>query len=141
MAKTFRTSEGGESEIRSYIKRSNQLWRYASIAHENQDFDACAINTIHSCISLSDACCLKIEGRRYAGSSHEEAVEFFHNLRHPSDNFQQAVRRLGQIVSGKTTAEYGGRSMTQKDAETIYKNGDRFRSFVFEEILRQYSDI
>ena len=138
MTLSYRTSKGDKTHIQSYVKRANELWRYASEAYENKDFDACAVNAIHACISLADAACIAHGGARYSGTSHDEAVQYFHDLRIPDDNFKRACRRFGQMIGEKTTAEYGGRNLTSKEAESIFKNGERFREFLFETILADF---
>lgn len=138
MTRSYRTSKGDKSHVQSYVKRANELWRYASEAHENRDFDACAINAIHACIALADAACITHSGARYAGTSHDEAVQYFHDLRLPDDNFKRACRRFGQMIGEKTTAEYGGRNLTSKETESIFKNGERFRAFLFETVLMDF---
>lgn len=141
MTRTYKTVKGDRNQILSYVKRSNELWRYSSDAFRNQDHDACAVNAIHSCISLADAACIMHSGSRYAGTSHDEAVQYFHDLGFHDDGFKRACRRLGQMVGEKTTAEYGGQNLSAKDAESIYKNGERFREYLFSTILKDFYSI
>lgn len=141
MTHAYRTSKGSGIQVHSYIKRANELWRYAQTAYDNRDFDACAVNTIHSCISLADAACIAHGGARYSGTSHDEAVQYFHDLHIPDENFKRACRRFGQMIGEKTTAEYGGHNLTPKEAESIYKNGERFREYLFSTILTQFQSI
>lgn len=138
MTRKYKTASAGEVEIRAYIKRANELWRHASSAYRDGDRDACAIMAIHSCISLADAACVAHQGSRYAGTSHDEAVQYFHDLGFRDDGFKKACRRLGQIIGEKTAAEYGGNNLTEKNAEFIYKNGERFREYLSETILKKY---
>lgn len=138
MTRSYKTIKGGEIEIRAYIKRANELWRHATQAYRGQDYDACVILLIHSCISLADAACLMHQGARYAGTSHDEAVQYFYDLGMPDDAFKRACRRFGQIISEKTAAEYGGANQTPKSAESIYKNSERFRVYLFETLLKKY---
>lgn len=141
MTRSYRTSEGNKLHVLSYVKRANELWRYASEASENSDFDACAVNAIHACISLVDAACIAHSGARYSGTSHDEAIQYFHDLRIPGDNFKRACRRFGQMIGEKTAAEYGGRNLSSKEAESIFKNGERLREFLFETILADFREI
>lgn len=138
MTKQYRLAKGDQTQIRSYVKRSNELWSYAMDAYQKKDHDACAILVIHSCISLADAACIVQTGARYAGTSHDEAVQYFHSLGLPDEGFKRARRRLGQIIGMKTISEYGGSNLREKDAETIYKNGERFRQYLFDSLLKDY---
>lgn len=139
MTRKYKITQGGQTEIKAYIKRSYELWQYASLAYRDRNYDACVIMTIHSCISLADAACISHQGARYAGSSHDEAVQYFCDLQIQHEDFKKSCRRLGQIVSEKTTAEYGGSNLTEKNADFIYKNGERFREYLLSTILRKYS--
>ncbi len=141
MTRKYRTSKGGHTQVQSYVKRSSELWRYALEAHEHGHFDACAVNAIHSCISLADAACIAHGGSRYSGTSHDEAVQYFHDLHISDENFKRACRRFGQMIGEKTTAEYGERNLSQKEAESIYKNGERFREYLFSTILSGFRPI
>ena len=138
MTRQYKTVKGGEREIRAYVKRSNELWRHAQFAYEERDYDAFAIMAIHASISLADAACIVKQGERYAGISHDEAVQFFYNLGGQNDGFKKACRRLGQIISEKSVAEYGGTSLNAKTAESIRLNSERFRDYLFETILKKY---
>lgn len=138
MTRHYKIVKGAETEVRSYIERARELRRYAEEAYRNQDCDACAILTIHASISLADAACIVHKGARYSGSSHDEAVQFFHDLGIQDDGFKKAARRLGQMIGEKTAAEYGGKNLTSKEIESIYKNGERFREYLFTTILRDY---
>lgn len=138
MTRSYKIAKGGEAEIRAYVKRSNELWRNAARALDNQEYDACVIMAIHACISLADATCIVHQGARYAGSSHDEAVQYFHDLGIKDEGFGRACRRLAQIIGEKTTSEYGGKNLTTSSAHSIYKNGERFREYLFEVMLSDY---
>jgi len=58
MTRKYKTVKGGETEIRAYVKRSNELWRHALFAYEEHDYDAFAVMAIHASISLADAACI-----------------------------------------------------------------------------------
>ncbi len=42
------------------------------------------------------------------------------------------------MIGEKTTAEYGRQNLSEKDAESIYKNGERFREYLFKTILKDF---
>ncbi len=138
MIRPYKIIKGGETEIRSYVKRSNELWRHAQYAYQEEDYDAFAIMAIHASISLADAACILKKGERYAGTSHDEAVQFFYDLGIQDEGFKKACRRLGQIISEKSVAEYGGTNLNSKIAESIRLNSERFRDYLFETILKKY---
>jgi hypothetical protein len=138
MTRKYKTVAGGQTEIKAYVKRANELWRHADNAYQEQDFDAFAIMAIHASISLADAACIVHSGARYAGTSHDEAVQYFYNLGISDEGFKKACRRLGQIITEKSAAEYGGSNLSAKAAKTIRDNSDRFRDYLFETLLKKY---
>jgi hypothetical protein len=138
MTRKYKTTKGGEREIRAYVKRSNELWRHALYAYQEQDYDAFAIMAIHASISIADAACIVQQGSRYAGTSHDEAVQYFYDLGIQEEGFKRACRRLGQIISEKSIAEYGGNNLNAKAAASIHLNSERFRDYLFETLLKKY---
>ncbi len=138
MTRKYKTVSGGQPEIRTYVKRANELWRHATNAYQERDFDAFAIMAIHASISLADAACIAHGGARYAGTSHDEAVQYFYDLGISDEGFKKACRRLGQIISEKSAAEYGGSNLNAKAAKAIWDNSERFRDYLFETLLKKY---
>lgn len=138
MTRKYKTVKGGETQSRAYVKRSNELWRHALFAYQEQDYDAFAIMAIHASISLADAACIVQQGERYAGTSHDEAVQFFYDLGIQNEGFKKACRRLGQVISEKSIAEYGGSNLNAKIAESIRLNSERFRDYLFETLLKKF---
>lgn len=139
MARAYKTARGDENQIRAYVRRSHELWKHGSNAFRDQDHDACVILVIHSCIALADAACIAYQGFRYAGTSHDEAVQYFYDLGIQTEEFKKACRRLGQIISEKTAAEYGGTNLTGKETGSIYKSGQRFRDYILDALLKRYA--
>ena len=70
-----------------------------------------------------------MKGRRYKGIDHREAVALFKTLLR-SDEHEKAFQRLSGIISIKTDAEYGDRSLTEKEAQKTTKDAERFLAYV-----------
>lgn len=132
--KNFKTRFVSPSEETTYWSRADECWSLAMKAQEEKKSAGCAINIIHSVISLSDLMCIRFAGKRYAGTSHDEAVDFYAKLPIQEAEFKKSIHRLGQIVSLKTHAEYGGEPIGESDVSHMIKSAERFRSYVLEKL-------
>lgn len=112
-----------------YLSRAEQYLRSMNIAFENKDWDSCVGNGIHAIISAQDALTIHIKGKRYKGTDHGEAAALFKTLIH-SDEHKKAFQRLTGAISIKTDAEYGDRSSTEKEAQRVIKDAERFLAYV-----------
>ncbi len=132
--KNFKTRPVSPSEEAAYWSRSDECWVLARKAFEEGKRSGSAINIIHSVIALADLICIRFSGKRYAGSSHDEAVDFYAKLPIQEDEFKKSVHRLGQIVSLKTHAEYGGSPISESDLSHMLKSAERFRSYALSKL-------
>ena len=122
------------SESNTYWRRSEDCWDLAHKALQEGKWAGCAINVIPSVIALADLMCIRYAGKRYAGTSHDESVDFYATLDMDDPDFQKSVVRLGQILSVKTDAEYGGSPLGESHIRQMMKLAERFRSFVLNKI-------
>ena len=132
--KNFKTRPVSPSEEAVYWSRAEECWSLAMKAFEENKRSGGAVNIIHSVIALADLMCIRFSGKRYAGTSHDEAVDFYAKLPIQEDEFKKSIHRLGQIVLFKTNAEYGGRPISQSDIAHMVKSAERFRNYVLEKL-------
>lgn len=114
---------------RVYLARAEQYLKAAQNSFDLRDWDASVGGSIHCTISAQDALCIHIKLHRYKGLDHREAAEFFSNLL-KSEEHKKAAQRLFDLIRIKTDAEYGDRSLTEKDAVSAKLNSERFLSYV-----------
>ncbi len=112
-----------------YLCRAEQYARSMNASFEKKDWDSCVGNAIHCAISAQDAFCAHLKAQRYKGTDHREAAEFFRNVLQ-SEEHKKAAQRLFDIIQIKTDAEYGDRSLTEKEAVQARLNAERFLAYV-----------
>lgn len=77
MTSKYRTRDVAKALYANYLKKAEECLHAAKNSFASQEWNAAAINSIHSCISACDAFCVYFLGKRYAGDSHDDAVKLF----------------------------------------------------------------
>jgi hypothetical protein len=104
-----------KARFRVYHRRATNLLRAAELALASGNFDATALNAVHSVISASDAVTVFALGLRSTAQDHLAAVELLARAGAP-------VRMLDHVreaISSKTRVEYEAREVSRPDAETL----------------------
>lgn len=127
--KKFKTRPVSPTQERAYWSRFEECWALAMNAAQERKWTGCCINIIHSLIALADLVCIRFVGKRYAGTSHDEAVDFYAALPLQDEEFKKSIHRLGQIVATKTDAEYGGNPANENDVAHLLKSAERFKDY------------
>lgn len=112
-----------------YLARAEQYARAMEASFAGGDWDAAVGNAIHCAISAQDACCIHMKAQKERGPDHRLGAEFFRNLLQ-SEEHRKASQRLFELIRIKTEAEYGERSLQQKDASLAKLNAERFLAYV-----------
>jgi HEPN domain-containing protein len=97
--------------------------------------NAAASAAVHASIHANDAVCLALVSERWKGKSHREALGLLQRACRGTKHEAQAARRmqqLGQILSVKTDAEYGGRALTSDEAAKVTERAKRFLGWASE---------
>ena len=113
----------------NYLKKAEECYRAAIRSIENREWNAAAITAIHACISGCDALCVYYLGKRSADENHNQSVKLLKQIKN-IDTVNINANRLSRILSLKNVAEYEEGLITQKNAEIILKDCERFISFV-----------
>lgn len=128
--KAYKTVSVDRTGLHTYRKRAEECHRLAEQAYEQELWFGVCINAVHAGISLADCLSIFMRGTRYAGSSHDEAVQFFGTLNLDETSFRQSISHFGKLISIKHAAEYAERGLTEKDAQAALKSLSRLREFV-----------
>lgn len=112
-----------------YLARAEQYTRAVEASLKGRDWDACVGNAVHCAISAQDAFSVHLKAQRCKGTDHREAAEFFRGLLQ-SDDHKKASQRLFELIRIKTDAEYGDRSLQEKDANLAKRSMERFLAYV-----------
>lgn len=81
MMPRFKTREVAKSLYTNYLKRAEECLHAANNSLAIRQWNAATINAIHSCIAACDAMYIYFLGKRHAGESHEDAVNFFKTIK------------------------------------------------------------
>ncbi|MEI7999180.1 MAG: HEPN domain-containing protein [Candidatus Omnitrophota bacterium] len=100
---------------------------------EIQEWNAAAINAIHSCICACDAMCVYFLGKRHSGEDHNDAAKIFKSIK-DNEEINTNSNRIIRILRIKNMAEYEERLVRRSEAETILKDCERFLEYVKEQI-------
>ena len=120
----------------NYLKRARELYDTANWAFDNEKWNSCVINSIHSGISACDALCVFTKGLRYAGDDHRGAVGLFVQIDPGDDTITKASNQLIKLLQIKSDAEYGERLLNKADAESALLANQRFLKFVESRVVK-----
>jgi len=130
MAPKFRTRDVAKSLYTNYLKRAEECFHAAENSFAIQEWNATAINAIHSCIAACDAICVYFLGKRHAGESHEDAVNLFKIIKSNGKEINTNANRILRILRIKNMAEYEERLVYRSEAEKVLKDCKRFLEYV-----------
>ena len=113
-----------------YASRAQQLLNAAERSFENAEWDACAINSIQSAISTSDALCTFRLAQRNANQRHEDAIKLFKSIGPQDEAIQENARRLSRILGAKNASAYEEKPVSSREAEYLLVEARRLFDFV-----------
>jgi len=133
MTPKFRTREVAKSFYTNYLKRAEECLHAAKNSFNNQEWNAAAINAIHSCIAACDAMCVYFLGKRHAGENHNDVVALFKIIK-SSKEINTNANRIARVLRIKNMAEYEERLVYISEAEKVLKDCERFLEYVKKEL-------
>ena len=95
----------------------------------NCRWTSAALEAIHAAICANDALTIFTKGIKCSSPRHEDAVTLLQGLTE-LDGAKTHSTHLLRIIKKKNTVEYYGGSFTQKEAEEITKQTERFFNWV-----------
>ncbi|MDI6892419.1 MAG: HEPN domain-containing protein [Actinomycetota bacterium] len=115
----------------NYLKRAKECLTAARRSFDAREWNASAINSIHSAIAAIDALCVFFLGQRHAGESHDGVVELFRTIKElDRKDLNNIVNRTSRILGIKNMAEYEERLVYSSEAEKALKDAERLLRFV-----------
>jgi len=134
MTAKFTTRDVQKSLYVNFFKRAEECLHAAQNSFSIQEWNASAINAIHSCIAACDAMCVYFLGKRHAGEDHEEAVSLFTTIKSRNEMIKINANRLLRVLRMKNMAEYEERLIYRTEAEKMLKDCERFLESVKKEL-------
>lgn len=129
MTPKFKAKDVSKSSYANYLKKAEECFNAARHSLQEQEWNASAINAIHSCIAACDAMCVYFLGKRHSGESHNDAAALFKTIK-STDEYSTNANRILRILRMKNMAEYEARLVYKSEAEKMFKDCDRFLGFV-----------
>lgn len=121
----------------NYLKKAQECLASACRSFAASEWNASAINSIHSAISSVDAMCVFFLGQRHAGESHDGTVALLRTVKElDRKDLNSIVNRTSRILSLKNMAEYEERLVSSSEAEKALKDADRLLQFVKSKLPR-----
>jgi len=116
--------------------KANVYWEKAKEFYETmlETFNAGRWNSaglegVHCAISVTDALLAKKVGLRSIGKSHFDVLELvIKNIK--DERASEQVERLRKIINKKNLVEYEDREFSQKEAESLVKDVERYFNWV-----------
>lgn len=130
----MKTATVDKHDAANYIKRALECLHAATRAYENEEWNACVINSIHCAIAAADAFCIAKLGVRNSSEKHSDAIQLFISISPGSEEIIKNAKHLTNLLAIKTNAEYGERLLQPKDAENAIKHAERLLVFCKENI-------
>lgn len=134
MTPKFKTKDVDRALYTNYLKRAEECFHASKNSFNTQEWNAAAINAIHSGIAACDAMCVYFLGKRHAGENHNEAAALFKSVKSGDEQFNKNTNRIARMLDIKNRAEYEDRLIYRNEAEKVLKNCERFLEFVKKEL-------
>lgn len=135
MTPKYKTRDTAKSAYSNYLQKAEECFHAAQTSMKQNEWNAAAINAIHCCISASDAMCVYFLGKRHSGDDHNDTAALFKSIKNTDDINANALRII-KILRIKNMAEYEDRLVRKAEAESIFKDCERFWEFVQKQLLR-----
>ena len=129
MTSKLKTKDVSKASYTNYLKRAEECFNASLHSLQEQEWNASAINAIHSCIAACDAMCVYFLGKRHSGENHNDAAGLFKAIK-STDEYSTNANRIVRILRMKNMAEYEERLVYKSEAEKIFKDCERFWEFV-----------
>lgn len=117
MTSKFTTRDVQKSLYVNFLKKAEECYNAAKNSFSIGEWNASAINAIHSCIAACDAMCVYFLGKRHAGENHEEVVNLFRTIKGGDEAIKTNANRLLRTLGVKNMAEYEERLIRRPEAE------------------------
>ena len=80
MAPKFNSRDVTKSLYTNFFKKAEECFHASKNSFTVQEWNAAAINAIHSCIAACDTMCVYFLGKRHSGENHNDAVGPFKTI-------------------------------------------------------------
>lgn len=118
-----------KQEYIEYLRKAEEFYATMQDSFLHGRWESAALTAIHAAICANDALTVFVRGAKCASSRHEDAVAFLQGLTEITGAKDNAAHLL-RILKKKSLVEYTAESFSQKEAEEITRQAERFFTWV-----------
>lgn len=119
-----------KSKAINYKIVADNFYSGAETAKEFEYWNAAGLLIVHSAIAYADSISIKFGGVKCQGEDHNQNITLIKELVINSDSNKKAIQQLEKIISHKNAIAYNGEVYAEKDIEILWKQFERFKSWV-----------
>lgn len=134
MAQEIKTTNLPQTEHSSYKAKARQFFNVMKMCLADKEWDAVLLNGVHAAISMNDALCIFLSGKRSISKMHQDAVKLLMQVSPHSEESKKNAHRLADILNLKHHVEYEPRRFAEKEARDFSNKVERFFSWVEKQI-------
>jgi len=123
-AKFIKTEQVDKSNSRDFKLKATDFYHGIEVAREASLWHTLGVTAVHATISIGDALTTNYLGVRSTADDHRLAKEIL--LKIQIDGMEQYANVYGRIVAKKNAITYERRRFTEKEAQELAKQAQRF---------------
>ena len=117
----------------SYWKKAREFEAMMEESLLQQNWNAAALNAVHSAILANDALLIYFHGRKSTSQKHDDAVRLLTSLM-KSNEAKKNAKHLRKLIGEKSTVEYTGRLFSPTRSKELCKHAQRFNAWVHSQL-------
>ncbi len=134
--KKTRTRDLQKNDFHGYLKTAIEYVDGSKDHYSKSRFIACCGDAVHGMIAASDALTIFFLGKKSIGTNHLDAIKLLRQVSPSDDELNKQLVKFQRVLGLKSTAEYGGGRVDQKDAEGALRDAEKFLLFVRHRLAR-----
>jgi len=137
--KKIRTRAVERSKYVIYLKKAQDFYRTMQLALGEENWNSVGLAAVHCAISATDAILAYAGGLRCASPDHSDAIRLLRDTITTPEAHQKS-KHLSTVISMKNLIEYEARNFSQKEAEEIAKQTERYFDWIKSVLPREISN-
>jgi len=125
----MKTAKIAKALYKNYLQKALEFRDTMRNSLSSSNWNAAALNAIHTGISANDAVLTCFHGIRSISPKHDDAVKLLRDLM-KDEKAKTAANHLSKLIYAKNLVEYESRLFSQSEAHTIAKHAERFVEWV-----------
>lgn len=118
-----------KDEYLNFWRKARELESVMQTALLKSNWDAAALNALHSAILANDALLIFFHGIKSSSQKHDDAVKLLTSLMKSSDA-RKSSRHLRKLINEKSVISYTGKLLSPGRSKELCKHAQRFITWV-----------